>query len=349
MTGSAGNEPNDDLLQDERDLERSDSSEKPTMSVVIVAKNEADRIGDCIESVFDVCEPVADFEVILVDSNSEDETVDVASEYPVTVLRIPRDDITGCGAGRHVGFQEVDSEFVLFVDGDMVLEDGWLDTAVTLLRRQDDVAGIDGWLTDRKGGAGEVNYVRGVALYRSAVIDEVGGFDPRIRGLGDVDMGFRLQRAGYRVIRLPVVIASHPPAEGVTEAFRRWREGYYESNGQVLRKSLDDPRLVAKWLYRFRFHITVLGWLLLGAAVGASRSRRLGAAWTAGSAVGVGSLFALRGARWTTVKLSVRFTLFISGLVLGFIKGPQPPEYPLEEIEVIQRPQHDSERSLQHD
>src|SRR6056297_2890706 len=75
------------------------------LSVVIITENEEDNIGDCIESVFAACRSVSAFEVILVDSASTDRTVEIAHEYPVTVLRIPDEHTVSCGAGRFVGDQ----------------------------------------------------------------------------------------------------------------------------------------------------------------------------------------------------------------------------------------------------
>jgi len=315
------------------------AGDRPTMSVVVVARNEADRIGDCIESVFEVCPPVADTEVVVVDSNSTDDTVAIAREYPVTVASIPDDELCSCGAGRHVGRQYVDGEYVLFVDGDMMLADDWIETALSVVERNEDVAGVDGWLTDRRGGSGEVRYLRGVALYSAAAVDDVGGFDPRIHGLGDVDTGNRLRAAGYRLIRLPVVVATHPSSSGVGERIRRWNEGYYASNGQVLRKSLGEPRVFAAWLYRFRFHLSYAAWLALGAGLAAVAPPAAFLAWVAASAAGVTGLVALKGLRWTALKLTLRFGMFVAGLAIGLWQGPQPPEYPIERTEVVARPE----------
>lgn len=119
----------------------------PTLSVVIVTRNEAEHIEDCLSSVFDLCSDGPPFEVILVDSNSTDNTVALASEYPITILRIPDDDIASPGAGRYVGTHHASGDYLLFVDGDMEVVDGWLDDALELVQRKS-IAGVTGHLNE---------------------------------------------------------------------------------------------------------------------------------------------------------------------------------------------------------
>lgn len=320
------------------------AAERPTLSVVIVARDEADAIADCIESV-QACVAAATsvdesaVEVLLVDSNSSDGTVDIATEYPITVLRIPRDELCSGDAGRDVGFRRASGDYVLFVDGDMTLDSHWLDAAVGALRRHADVAGVDGWLTDRRGGAGDVAYLRGVALYDAGALAEVGGFDPRIKALGDVEVGLRLRGAGYRLRRLPLVVAAHPPTRtsSLAERLRRWRQGYYFSNGVVLRTALGEPRLLARWLYRDRLLFAATLWLLAGAALAVTRHLDLFLGWTGVSVAGFLAVSAVRGVRWTVMKFTVRLGLFLAGVAVGLYRGPTPVEYPHDQIETVQR------------
>ena len=77
--------------------------------------------------------------------------------------------------------------------------------------------------------------------------------------------------------------ATHPSSDGVSERFRRWRLGYYRSNGQVLRKTVDQPGLFGRWLYHSRLHYGAAAWYGLGAVALAGRRRRLLRAWLATS------------------------------------------------------------------
>src|SRR5215469_3560219 len=57
------------------------------LSVVLITKNQAWNIARLIESVLDATSSVLSKEIILVDSASTDQTVEIAGRYPVTILR----------------------------------------------------------------------------------------------------------------------------------------------------------------------------------------------------------------------------------------------------------------------
>ena len=174
------------------------------LSVVIIAENEEEWIREGIESVFAACRGVSAYEVILVDSASTDRTVERAAEYPITILRIPEEHAISCGAGRYVGDQVASGELVCHVDGDMTLTETWLPRAIEYLDEHPDAAAVEGCL-DRSTQTGvlEVNKVGGVMLYDAHALAQVGGFDPYLLGHEDIDVGYQLKTAGYRLVRLP--------------------------------------------------------------------------------------------------------------------------------------------------
>lgn len=313
-------------------------TEPLSLSVVVPTYNEADRIEACLDSVFDACraaDAVESFEVVLVDSNSTDRTVELAREFPITVLEIPDDDLTTPGAGRYVGTRYVDGESILFVDGDMVLEDGWLPQALEYVA-DDGAAAVDGYLNEPPAHAEvrEVDSVRGVALYDADALESVGGFHPYLESVEDIHLGFELNAAGYRLLRLPRVAASHPVADTISEPIRRWRRGYTRGTGQALRTSLTSPRLLPKHLYRIRFRLVLGVWLALGAASLASGGGVL--VWLVLSVAGFGAVAAVRGgvsdaATWVGYKLSL-----LVGLVIGLFDEPDSPDrFPVERVEVL--------------
>ncbi|RDI69714.1 glycosyltransferase [Halopelagius longus] len=312
-----------------------DDAANPTVSVVVVTYNEADRISRCLDSVFELCEGMP-FEVILVDSNSSDGTVDIAREYPITVLQIPSDDLSTPSAGRYVGTHAADGEFVLFVDGDMDVTDGWLPRACDLLRERPDVAAVDGHLNENRDHdeVVTVGAVRGVALYDAQKLRTVGGFDPFLRSLEDIDLGFRLGESGYRLCRLPVVVAEHPVASGPTEPLRRLRNGYVTGAGQAIRKSTDSPRRLVRHLRRMRNKLLVGAWGALGAFSLLSPPLLVG--WLVMTAAGFYALASEKGFT-EAVSLILGQMLTLCGIIWGFRDPPRPAiEYPLDRIETVQ-------------
>jgi len=308
----------------------------PRLSVIIPTKNEQDHIRECIESVFATCRGLVDFEVILVDSNSSDRTVDIASEFPIAVLQIPDDELTTPGAGRYVGTKTARGDLLLFVDGDMVLEAEWLPHALECIQCEE-VAAVDGQLAARPEceRIGSVDAVRGVALYDAIMLESVGGFHPFLQSLEDIELGYRLKTAGYELKRLPETAAIHPQSTGFREMCRRWRRGYTIGPGQVLRESASEPRLLVKFLSYLRYRLGLFAWLCLGLAAFVAGPLVLG--WLALSAVGFGyvltQLGPVNGANFVAGK-----ALGIVGLTIGLGKPPAPRDsFPLEKIEQLQQ------------
>jgi len=313
-----------------------DEGESPALSVVVITKNEADRVRPCIESIFRAAAELVPFEVILVDSASTDGTVDLATDYPITVLEIPEEHVVSCGAGRYVGDRVARGDLVLHVDGDMKLTDSWLPAAVEYLRENDDVAAVEGCLNDRHT-VGEtvldVDKVGGVMLFDRDALESVGGFAPYLNAYEDVDVGYRLTAAGHRLVRLPIMSAEHPVLDSIREPVRRWRAGYYHGVGQAIRYGATSPRVLRLLLGRQRYKFALLAWTAIGLVSLGSLAGFL--AWVGLSALGFAGLARRRGVSDATQFLLSK-ALAAVGAAGGLLDPADPPEaYPLEAIEVV--------------
>ncbi|MFB6073743.1 MAG: glycosyltransferase family 2 protein [Haloarculaceae archaeon] len=309
----------------------------PSLSVVVVTYDEADRIDTCLGSILDATASIPGTEIVVVDSRSNDDTVPRALAYPVDVYRLPADPPRTPSAGRYVGTKLTTGELVLFVDGDMELETGWLADACRDVQRDPALAGLDGELAGRGGEQeGDVEYLRGVALYDRAALASVGGFDPFMEGLEDVDLGFRLRSAGYELRRLPTVVADHPGgASGVREQLRRWRNGYYRGRGQLVRKALGSRSILRRVLYKERLYVVGLCWIL-GSVVAVAGFGERGVLASLGSlAAAVAGLSVLKSPGWALREL-LYAPLIYAGTVQGALASRPPPEaYPLGTVEGV--------------
>lgn len=89
-------------------------AERPyTLSVIVITKNEEDRIGGCLDSV----ENLAD-EIILLDSGSTDKTVEIARRYTDKVYVT---DWPGYGPQKQRALEKAACEWVLSIDADEAL------------------------------------------------------------------------------------------------------------------------------------------------------------------------------------------------------------------------------------
>lgn len=80
------------------------------ISAVILSRNEADRISQCISSLIDIVD-----EVIVVDSGSEDDTTDIAKSLGANVNII---DWKGYGANKNFGHSLARNNWILSIDSD---------------------------------------------------------------------------------------------------------------------------------------------------------------------------------------------------------------------------------------
>src|SRR6476620_4956326 len=116
----------------------------PELSVIIIGRNEAARIESCLRSVFASLAGYDDYEIIYVDSASEDQTIEIASRFPIRILQLRRNWKLSAAAGRFVGYRHSTGRYLLFVDGDTVLYKRWLLQAVEFLKTNPTIGGVAG-------------------------------------------------------------------------------------------------------------------------------------------------------------------------------------------------------------
>lgn len=215
------------------------------LSVIIVARNEAANIAACIESVLADTSGM-EAEVILVDSRSDDGTVEIARRYPVTIARFRPGAWMTSDAGRYVGTQVCSGKYLCYVDGDMILVPGWIPKAVEVLATGE-VAGISGIVFRVYPGESlsfdhrdndPVGYVHGFGgsgVYRGDAIRLVGPFNPWLWGEGERELGYRLRRTGARLLRVDVPMAYHMDKPRTREEIDE-KAGMFAGVGQVLRR-----------------------------------------------------------------------------------------------------------------
>ena len=231
----------------------------PTLSVVIIARNEEAYIAQCIESVLAATTSIRSCDIVLVDAHSDDHTVAIASAYPLRLIGLSATQRCCPAMGRHVGARVTRGQYVLFVDGDSTIAPAWVDTALSILAGRSDIAGIagredqiyyrDGVVIGNKPdyfGTGnvacEVEQLGGNGLYRRQALEAVGSFNPYILSYEEAELGARLRRAGWRLLRIPDLMAYHhtPRPDSMEEYARRLRSHLLTGHGQVLRLAVQQ-------------------------------------------------------------------------------------------------------------
>jgi glycosyltransferase involved in cell wall biosynthesis len=169
-------------------------------------------------------------EIIVVDDCSTDSTAEVASEYPVQVIK--RQLRGGIAAARNDGVKAARGKIVAFVDSDCAVDKPWL--SLLLSHYADSkIAGVGGVIGTRDSSliakyrsylgreeyADSPNPVYGTlcipggnSSYRTDVFHSIGGFDPAFakpRGYEELELGYRLTEGGYVLVGEPRAVVWH--------------------------------------------------------------------------------------------------------------------------------------------
>lgn len=114
-----------------------------SLSVVVITLNEEKRIARLLSDLSS--QTYQDFEVIVVDSNSDDLTCEVASKYQASLpsLTVHQMSERGVSLGRNTGAKLAKHERLLFLDADVRLDKDFLQKAIDKLEQEKlEVAGV---------------------------------------------------------------------------------------------------------------------------------------------------------------------------------------------------------------
>ena len=111
----------------------------PKISACIISLNEEGKIGDCLESL----KPVVD-EIILVDSNSTDKTVEIASKYTDKIFK---QDFLGYVEQKQYAVSKAENDWILSLDCDERLSP---ELQASILAAKDSLGQRDAYRMPRK-------------------------------------------------------------------------------------------------------------------------------------------------------------------------------------------------------
>jgi rSAM/selenodomain-associated transferase 2 len=206
------------------------STEQPSLSIIIPTLNEGCAIGATLEAIARV---PGRFELIVVDGGSEDETVEIAGRFGARVIKSKR----GRGQQMHSGARAALGEALWFLHADTIIPPDGAARITEALAHDSEIVGgnftirFDGerwaarfltWLYPQLRRLG-LCYGDSAIFVRASVYRDIGGFKP-LPLFEDLDLVRRLRTKG-RLIHLPAaVVTSSRRFEGRSFAltFARW-------------------------------------------------------------------------------------------------------------------------------
>jgi O-antigen biosynthesis protein len=246
---------------------------RPRISVVVASYQGGRTLKACLDSLERL--NYDDYEIILVDDGSTDDTPQIAAAHP-KVRCFRHEQNLGLSVARNTGIAAATGEIIAFTDADCRADEDWLYYLAGALL-DSNFAGIGGpnllppddssvaaavlvspggpahvMLTDR-----EAEHIPGcnMAFYKWA-LDNVGGFDPIFRRAGDdVDLCWRLQQRRHKIGFSPAAFVWHYRRSNVA-AYLRQQMGYGEAEALLVRKHPEYFNVFGGSVWRGRIYTT---------------------------------------------------------------------------------------------
>ncbi|MGO9913631.1 MAG: glycosyltransferase [Isosphaeraceae bacterium] len=239
-------------------------SETPRVSVIVCTYNGGWTLDQCLRSLLALDYP--DYEVIVVDDGSTDDTRAIVSRFPG--VRTIHQANQGLSIARNVGLREATGAIVAYTDSDCFADPDWLTHLIYQLQRSGAAAVGGPNLTPEDGrlaacvaaSPGQPTHVLesdqmaehipgcNMAFCREALL-AINGFDPQYRKAGDdVDICWRLQQAGFWITFAPGAFVWHHRRQNPRAYFRQ-QVGYGEAETLLRFKHPDkfNGRGDGKW------------------------------------------------------------------------------------------------------
>lgn len=181
------------------------------VSVVLIAHNIAQKIESCLNSVLN--ENFTDYEVIVVDDGSTDDTVKRVKGYPVKLIEQANQ---GPASARNTGAEVSKGGFIIFLDGDCIVQRDLISSMIEPLGNPE-IGMTHGYvdIANPESLIARLNFVRARYLFRNleyldfawggclairkSLFEEIGKFRVSLKTGEDQELAYRLLKKGYQI------------------------------------------------------------------------------------------------------------------------------------------------------
>ncbi|MDT0676561.1 TIGR04283 family arsenosugar biosynthesis glycosyltransferase [Autumnicola musiva] len=182
------------------------------ISIVIPVLNEASHIKEVLNHTLSLA---GDFEIIVVDGGSEDETMKIVDSFPVVQTC---SSVRGRSHQMNAGAALAKGEILLFLHADTFLPDNSLLKIMAVMKKESLVGGSfflkfdhKHWILSFYTGLSKINssfftYGDHAIFIRNSVFKKIEGYKP-LSFMEDIEIQFRLKREG-KFVKLPVGVVT---------------------------------------------------------------------------------------------------------------------------------------------
>jgi len=188
---------------------------QPLVSIVIPTYNSGKTLGACLKSIKN--QTYKNIQIIIVDKNSADKTVQIAKHYGARVIIGDWER----SAARNKGIKESKGEYILSIDSDMELTPRVIEECLQIIQSDNKIGGVV--IPERSVGNPFWAKVRdfersfyahseleSARFFKRDLVIKVGGFDEEIIFFEDSSLPQKIEELGYNVrARINSVILHH--------------------------------------------------------------------------------------------------------------------------------------------
>jgi glycosyltransferase involved in cell wall biosynthesis len=207
---------------------------EPVLSIVVIGRNEGERLRRCLESIRAMQSDAIPSEVIYVDSGSVDGSVALAEMCGARTISL-QPKRPSAALGRNAGWRAARGEMVLCLDGDTILAPEFVaralpefedaEIAVVWGHRRElypksslYIRALDlDWIY----APGRTRYCGGDAIFRRSVLQSTSGFDEGLIAGEEPELCRRIEASGYAILHIDCAMTGHDLA--ITRWGQYWK------------------------------------------------------------------------------------------------------------------------------
>ena len=188
------------------------------VTIIIVGKNEDKILNRCFKSACSLTN-----NVIYVDSDSTDKSVEIAKSYTnIKIISLEtKNYFHTASLARSIAAKEVKTKYIQFIDADMTLEKEWIIEAKNKLNSDNTLAAVVGYKKEYysldsneyklKKDKKEFfpDYLSGAFMIKKQAYDKSKGFDPLVPWDEERDLYLRILKNKGKVLYLNTLMANH--------------------------------------------------------------------------------------------------------------------------------------------